>query len=76
VYVVDKKEIPVQKFDSNGKFITKWASEGEVDGRFDFVNDVSLDSSGSIYVADSWSLLFGQYHVLLTIFSLTNVSLR
>jgi tripartite motif-containing protein 71 len=36
VYVVDAGNKRVQKFDSNGTFITKWGSEGKGDGQFDY----------------------------------------
>ena len=37
----------IQKFDSNGKFITKWNSENPV--------GVAVDSSGNVYVAGGWN---------------------
>jgi tripartite motif-containing protein 71 len=43
----------VQKFDSNGNFITKWGSKGTGDGQFNGPNDIALDPSGNIYVLDS-----------------------
>ena len=43
----------VQKFDSNGNFITKWGSEGVGDGQFSLVTPgVDVDSSGYVYVVD------------------------
>jgi tripartite motif-containing protein 71 len=41
------------QFDSNGKFITSWGSEGTGDGQFLQPEDVSVDSSsGNVFVAD------------------------
>jgi sugar lactone lactonase YvrE len=43
----------IQKFDSNGKFITKWGSVGSDNGQFVLMQDIAVDSSDNIYVADS-----------------------
>ena len=40
----------IQKFDSNGTFITKWGSEGSDDGQFDGPKGIAIDSSGNVYV--------------------------
>jgi tripartite motif-containing protein 71 len=43
----------IKKFDSNGKFITSWGSEGTGNGQFLRPEDVTVDSSsGTIFVAD------------------------
>ncbi len=52
VYVADYGNNRIQKFDSNGNFITKWGSQGSGDGQFIQLNDVAVDSSGNVYVAD------------------------
>ena len=44
VYVIDKEGANVQKFDGNGKLITKWGSEGDDDGQFTEPEDVAVDS--------------------------------
>ena len=36
VYVADTWNYRVQKFTSNGAFITKWGSEGSGDGQFQY----------------------------------------
>jgi DNA-binding beta-propeller fold protein YncE len=36
VYVADSSNHRIQKFTSDGKFITKWGSEGSADGQFAF----------------------------------------
>jgi len=43
----------VQKFDSNGNFVTKWGSEGGGHGEFNEPGGIAVDSSGFIYVADT-----------------------
>ena len=35
--------------------ITKWGSGGTGDGEFDSPNSIAVDSSGNVYVADSWN---------------------
>lgn len=42
----------VQKFDSNGKFITKWGSYGSDDGEFIDPEHLAVDSEGNVYVSD------------------------
>src|SRR5918911_3962538 len=42
----------ISKFTPDGKFITKWGSEGNGDGQFTRIEDMSIDSSGNLYVAE------------------------
>ena len=53
VYVADIENVRIQKFDSDGNFITKWGSEGSGDGQFGRPRGISVDSQGNVYVADS-----------------------
>jgi tripartite motif-containing protein 71 len=56
IYVSEGREFPrIQKFDSNGNFITSWGSEGEEDGQFKEEHGINFDSLGNIYVADSYN---------------------
>jgi tripartite motif-containing protein 71 len=53
VYVVDTDNFRIQKFDSNGKFITMWGSKGSSgEGQFLHPHDIAIDSSGNSYVND------------------------
>jgi len=56
VYVSDTMNGRVQKFDSNGKFLTHFGQPGTAWGEFDKPKGVAVDSFGNVYVVDSgWS---------------------
>jgi hypothetical protein len=50
--VADTANGRVQKFNSNGTFLTKWGSHGAGNGQFDGPRDVAVDSLGNVYVTD------------------------
>jgi tripartite motif-containing protein 71 len=59
IYVNDPQSGPnssgiprVQKFDTNGNFITKWGSYGSGDGQFIDPEQLAVDSEGFVYVSD------------------------
>ena len=52
VYVADTANNRIQKFDSNGKLITKWGTEGSGQGQFKRPKG-SVDDNGNVYVADT-----------------------
>jgi tripartite motif-containing protein 71 len=52
VYVIDSWNDSIQKFTSDGKFITKWGSRGLDDGQFFFPTGVAVDSSSNVYISD------------------------
>ncbi len=52
VYVADKRNHRIQKFDSIGTYITQWGSYGSGDGQFWKPDGVAVGSSGNVYVAD------------------------
>ena len=55
MYVADYDNNRIQKFNSNGTFITKWGSNGSADGQFNDPQGVAVDSSGNVYVADYYN---------------------
>ncbi len=53
VYVSDRKNHRIQKFDSEGFFIAQWGGMGSGDGQLLQPNDVTVDPGGNVYVADT-----------------------
>ena len=52
VYVSDRNNHRVQKFDSEGFFLAQWGGMGSGDGQFVFPEGIATDSAGNVYVAD------------------------
>lgn len=53
VYIADTFSNRIQKFTSDGLFVTEFGSPGSGNGQFDTPHDVALDSSRNVYVADT-----------------------
>ena len=53
LYVADTYNHRVQKFTSEGVFVSKWGTEGTGDGQFDEPGGLGVAADGSVYVADS-----------------------
>jgi DNA-binding beta-propeller fold protein YncE len=60
VYVADSHNHRIQKFTADGQFVTAWGTYGNcgelvpAPGTFCEPWDVTVDSDGSVYVADTW----------------------
>ena len=52
VYVADFGNFRIQKFDSNGKFLKQWGSQGKEPGQFFRAWAIAVDSAGNVYVGD------------------------
>ncbi len=52
VYVADSENDRIQKFTSDGEFVTRWGRKGSEDGDFDFPCGVAVDRDGFVYVTD------------------------
>jgi sugar lactone lactonase YvrE len=55
VYVVDTGNNRVEKFDSQGNYITQWGSLGAGNGQFNGPGGVAIDTSGNVYVVDRYN---------------------
>lgn len=53
IYVADRLNHRIQKFDSSGTFIKKWGSFGSNNSQFKYPRGIAVDSNNNIYVADS-----------------------
>lgn len=52
VQVVEQENDRVQVFDSEGGFRDLWGSTGRTEGRFQFPQDIGIDSAGNIYILE------------------------
>jgi hypothetical protein len=53
VYVIDRNNDRVQRFDANGNFLGKWGATGTGNGPFDNPFGLAADRLGNVYVADT-----------------------
>ena len=53
IYIANRNFHRVSKFMNNGTFVTAWGFRGSGNGQFNLPLDVAVDSSNSIYVADT-----------------------
>jgi len=53
VYVADWRNSRIQKFTSEGVFVTKWGTYGPGDGQFYYPYGIAAAAKGSVYVSDS-----------------------
>jgi len=56
IYAVDAGNYRIQKFSSNGSFVAKWGSYGNISSSLQFMSPTRLttDEAGSLYVLDSY----------------------
>ena len=52
VYVADRANDRVEKFDRGGNYLTQWGSHGSGNGQFAEPEGIAVDSSNNVYVAD------------------------
>ena len=52
VYVTDRNNYRVQKFDADGVFITEWGSSGSGDGEFGWLLHIAAGEDGAVYTTD------------------------
>ena len=61
VYVIDLKNIRIQKFDSNGNYLTQWGTEGAGEGQFTHPFDIAIDKQNNIYISDVGSNMIQKF---------------
>jgi sugar lactone lactonase YvrE len=52
----------IQKFSPDGTLIEEWGTMGEGDGEFVGIDDIAVDNTGNIYVADGSDCVRGMIH--------------
>jgi sugar lactone lactonase YvrE len=52
IFVADNGNDRIQKFTSDGQFVTKWGSRGDGEGEFMYPEDITVDNNGFIYVVE------------------------
>jgi streptogramin lyase len=53
IFVAEGVNHRIQKFDSNGTFLTKWGTLGGNNGEFDTPTGLAVDGSGNVFVSES-----------------------
>jgi tripartite motif-containing protein 71 len=53
VYVVDRMDNRIQKFTSDGTFLSKWGTQGSADEQFVYPAGIATDIDSNVYVTDS-----------------------
>lgn len=55
VFVADRNNHRIQKFDFLGNYLSMWGSLGSGDGQFNNPSGIAVDSSGNVYVSDTYN---------------------
>jgi tripartite motif-containing protein 71 len=55
VYVIDLKNVRIQKFDNDGQYLTQWGSKGSGEGQLIEPFDIAIDPQDHVYVTDMGS---------------------
>lgn len=55
IYVADKYNNRIDKFDANGTLLAQWGSKGQGNGQFNYPSAVAVDAVGNVYVADTYN---------------------
>jgi len=53
VYIGDRGNYKVKRFDADGRFITQWGSPGQGDGQFNRIFSIEVDGSGIVYILET-----------------------
>ena len=55
IFVVDSYNHRIQKFSSDGTFLTKWGTFGSGNGQFNYPGGVAVDAAGNVYITDTFN---------------------
>jgi len=55
LYVHDRYNYRIQKFDLSGNYISQWGTYGTGDGQLNNGGGISVDSAGNVYLADTYN---------------------
>jgi hypothetical protein len=61
LFIADRNNSRVQKFDYNGKFITKFGTEGHNDGQLSYPEGIAIDSSGNVIISDTGNIRIDKF---------------
>jgi hypothetical protein len=61
LYLADRKESRIQKFDKNGNFLFSIGQKGQGPGEFLGFLDIALDKSGNLYIHDTGNTRLSKY---------------
>jgi DNA-binding beta-propeller fold protein YncE len=61
VYVIDLKNVRIQKFGSKGNYLTQWGTEGNGEGQFTHPFDIAIDQQNNIYISDIGSNMIQKF---------------
>ncbi len=53
IFVLDRDNSRVQKFNSSSTYISQWGTSGSGDGQFDYARDIAIDPVGNVFVVDT-----------------------
>jgi tripartite motif-containing protein 71 len=53
VYIGDRGNYCIKKFDTEGRLITQWGDPGQKDGQFSGIDNIEVDNSGIVYVLET-----------------------
>ncbi len=53
IFIAEPSKNRIRVFDSTGKFITQWGSDGSGEGQFKDPEDIAIDRDDNVYVVDS-----------------------